>query len=156
MGQPDGFGGNCGLTFFSPETVCRAGKRPCLQIVEMRIGDEEVKTDTKSGFFKVTSRPVMESNLFEVCHEDNTFSIRFSTMSYNMPDGVQYLYSIDNEPYVAMVGSSGILTLNHLPSGTYKIRVKAIVNGLESDVKAFTVIVRSPWYASLPAFILYF
>lgn len=150
------FGGNCGLTFFSPETVCRAGKRPCLQIVEMRIGDEEVKTDTKSGFFKVTSRPVMESNLFEVCHEDNTFSIRFSTMSYNMPDGVQYLYSIDNEPYVAMVGSSGILTLNHLPSGTYKIRVKAIVNGLESDVKAFTVIVRSPWYASLPAFILYF
>lgn len=150
------FGGNSGLTLFSPETVRYADKRPCLQLVEMRIGDKEVTTDTKSGFFKVTNRPVMESNLFEVCHEDNTFSIRLSTMSYDMPDGVKYLYSIDHEPYVAMAGSSGMLALNHLPSGTYKIRVKAIVNGLESDVKAFTVIVRSPWYASLPAFIVYF
>lgn len=77
-------------------------------------------------------------------------------MGYDMPDGVKYLYSIDNEPYVAMAGSSGILTLNHLPSGTYKIRVKALVNGLESDAKVFTVIVRSLWYASLPAFIAYF
>lgn len=150
------FGGNSGLTIFSPETVRRAGKRPCLQLVEMRIGDKVVTTDTESGFFKVTNRPVMESNLFEVCHEDNTFSLRFSTMSYDMPDGVKYWYSIDKEPYAVMAGSSGVLTLDHLPSGTYKIRVKASVNGLESETKAFTVTVRPPWYAGLPAFIVYF
>lgn len=150
------FGGNNGLTFFSPEAVRQVGKRPNLWLVDMRIGNQKVTVDTQSGFFKVTNRPVMESNLFELCHEDNTFSLRFSTMGYDMPDGVKYLYSIDNEPYVAMAGSSGILTLNHLPSGTSKIRVKALVNGLESDAKVFTVIVRSPWYASLPAFIAYF
>ena len=77
-------------------------------------------------------------------------------MSYDMPDGVKYWYSIDKEPYAVMAGSSGVLTLNHLPSGTYKIRVKASVNGLESETKAFTVTVRPPWYASLPAFIVYF
>lgn len=149
------FGGNNGLTFFSPDAVCGVGQRPVCHLVEMLVGNDEVTVDTESGLYRVTECPVMDSDRFRLSYADNTFSIRFSTMQYDMPDGTAYFYSMNGEPYVQMQGSSGILTFNHLSAGTYKFSVKAVVNGVESEERLFTVEVRPPWYASITAYGVY-
>lgn len=149
------FGGTSGLTLFSPDTVRHVGMRPDLLLVDMRIGDEKVTVDTKSGLFKVTDLPVTESSRFVLSYKDNSFSIRFSAMAYGMTEGVEYLYSMNDEPFVPIVGSKGLLSMNHLSPGAYHFKVKSVVNGQESEVKAFTVVVRPPWYASWWAYGIY-
>ena len=43
----------------------------------------------------------------------------------------------------------------HLSPGTYRFRVKAERNGIETPERTFTVVVHSPWYRSTLAYILY-
>ena len=47
------------------------------------------------------------------------------------------------------------LTFTHLAPGTYRFRVKAERNNIETPEKAFTVIIHSPWYRSAWAYCLY-
>ena len=149
------FGGTSGVSLFSPDTVRHINARPKLLLVDMRVGNEDVTVDTKSGLFKITDRPVTESDRFVLSYKDNSFSIRFSAMAYGMPEGVEYLYSMNNEPFVPMVGTNGLLSINHLSPGNYRFRVKSVLNGQESEVKTFMVVVRSPWYASWWAYCIY-
>jgi signal transduction histidine kinase/DNA-binding response OmpR family regulator len=44
---------------------------------------------------------------------------------------------------------------NHLPSGTYRIEVRAIDNGVVSESRVFTLVVTPPWYRSTLAYIIY-
>ena len=149
------FGGTSGVTLFSPGMVRRMSARPDLLLVDMRIGNEDVTVDTKSGLFKVTDRPVTEADRFVLSYKDNSFSMRFSAMAYGMAAGVEYLYSMNDEPFVSMAGTNGLLTMNHLSPGNYRFKVKSVVNGQESDVKTFTVVVRPPWYAGWWAYCIY-
>ena len=68
---------------------------------------------------------------------------------------MEYLYSMNDEPFVSMAGTNGLLTMNHLSPGNYRFKVKSVVNGQESDVKTFTVVVRPPWYAGWWAYCIY-
>lgn len=149
------FGGTNGLTLFSPGTMQRVGMRPNLLLVDMHVGDKTVTVDTESGPFKVTALPVTESDRFTLSYKDNSFSIRFSTMAYDMAESVEYLYSINDDPFVPIMDTQGLLSVNHLSPGSYHFRVKAVANGQESEVKRFTVVVRPPWYTSWWTYIIY-
>ena len=48
-----------------------------------------------------------------------------------------------------------ILTLSHLPQGTYRFRVKAERNNIETPIKEFVVVIHSPWYRSAWAYFFY-
>ena len=81
--------------------------------------------------------------------------MQFSTLTYENPEHISYLYSINGEPFIRLHPGINVLTFSHLPEGTYRFRVKAERNNIETAEREFTVVIHSPWYRSAWAYFFY-
>ena len=108
-----------------------------------------------SGDYQITDTTVYASRRFELDYHDNTFSVQFSTLTYENPEHISYLYSINGEPFIRLHPGINVLTFSHLPEGTYRFRVKAERNNIETAEREFTVVIHSPWYRSAWAYFFY-
>ena len=84
-------------------------------------------------------------------------SLHFSCMDFERKDAVTYEYRVNggDRSWSSMSGPD--VDLSYLPAGHYEIRVRAHdAQGLWSPhIKTLSLIVRPPWYWSLPAQIFY-
>ena len=155
---PDGtiiFGGTGGVTWFKPENILQSQWEASVQLTSLTINGTPVNTATRSGSYQVTDTPVAASSHFELGYHDNSFAIQFSTLTYENPEHITYLYSINGEPYRMMPAGHNELSFTHLPPGTYRFRVKAERNNIETPERSFTLVVHSPWYRSAWAYFFY-
>ena len=155
---PDGtiiFGGTGGVTWFKPEKILQSQWEASVQLTSLTINGTPVNTATRSGSYQVTDTPVTASSHFELGYHDNSFAIQFSTLTYENPEHITYLYSINGEPYRMMPAGHNELSFTHLPPGIYRFRVKAERNNIETPERSFTLVVHSPWYRSAWAYFFY-
>ena len=155
---PDGtliFGGTGGVTWFKPENILQSQWEASVQLTSLTINGTPVNTATRSGSYQVTDTPVTASSHFELGYHDNSFAIQFSTLTYENPEHITYLYSINGEPYRMMPAGHNELSFTHLPPGIYRFRVKAERNNIETPERSFTLVVHSPWYRSAWAYFFY-
>lgn len=94
---------------------------------------------------------------FTVAHDENTITLEYSLLSYRHADEISFQYKInDAGRWLSLAEGTNTISLNKLKPGTYKIQVRAASNGTASEhVKVITITVKSPWYASTPAFLVY-
>ena len=149
------FGGTGGITWFNPSEVVPQTWKAKLQITGLVVGHTPVFAGMKSGSYTITEKSVINSDHFDLCFEDNSFNIQLSTFTYDNPEHIIYLYSINGEEWKKLQPGVNEIAFSHLPPGTYKFRVKAMNNQQETDVRKFVVKVHSPWYASKWAFLFY-
>ena len=149
------FGGVGGVTWFSPSEIKQAKWDASVQLTAFTINGEPVNSETISGRFHVTDTTAIASNRFELGYHDNSFAIQFSTLTYDNPEHITYLYSINGESFVRLQPGVNEITFSHLAPGTYKFRVKAERNSQETALREFTVVVHSPWYRSTLAYLIY-
>ena len=149
------FGGTGGVTWFKPEDIVSRTWEPKVQITAFIINGQPANSATYSGKYKVSNSSIFASNHFELSYNDNSFSLQFSTLTYENPEHISYLYSINGEPFIRMQQGDNVLNFSHLPSGNYRFRVKAERNGVETTTRDFTVVVHTPWYRSAWAYFFY-
>ena len=150
------FGGMQGITWFKPADLHPIKRKFAVHITGMRINGIDVRAGQKSGRYVITDSAVINSNRFELAHQDNSFSLNLSTLTFDYPDHITYEYSINGEPWITMPSGTHELTFSHMPSGTYRFRVKAIISDTESEIKEFIVKIHPVWYLSTWARLLYF
>ena len=148
-------GGTGGVTWFKPQDIVQSKWEANVQLTSFSINGKPVNTASMSDGYRVTETNVIKSNRFELSYQDNSFAIQFSTLTYENPEHISYLYSINGEPFSRLKAGMNELTFSHLPQGTYRFRVKAERNGQETPVREFTVVVHSPWYRSAWAYFFY-
>ena len=149
------FGGTGGVTWFKPQDILQSQWEATVQLTSLTINGTPVNTATRSGSYQVTDTPVTASSHFELGYHDNSFAIQFSTLTYENPEHITYLYSINGEPYRMMPAGHNELSFTHLPPGTYRFRVKAERNNIQTPERSFTLVVHSPWYRSAWAYFFY-
>ena len=149
------FGGTGGVTWFKPQDIQQNQWKASVQLTSLTINGTPVNTATRSGGYQVTDTPVTASSHFELGYHDNSFAIQFSTLTYENPEHITYLYSINGEPYRMMPAGHNELSFTHLTPGTYRFRVKAERNNIETPERSFTIVVHSPWYRSAWAYFFY-
>lgn len=111
---------------------------------------EEVRAD-------ITKLPVTEAREFTVSYEDNTITMEFSLLDYVDADNIIYEYRINgNDEWTRIASGTNSVTFSQLPSGTYDLDVRAIVNGEVSEVAEFVIRVKAPWYATTWMYLIYF
>lgn len=137
-----GFATADGITFFSPEAVERLEQRTA----DAQLSNVIIDGETFSAMY----------DTYTVPYSNNSLSLEFSTMNYNDVDNVTYEYRINGTGKWEQFADGNNITFTHMPSGTYKIEVRAR-NGsnVSEHVKAITVRVEHPWYASPIACTLY-
>ena len=148
-------GGTGGVTWFKPQDINQRRWNATVNLTSFAINGEPANKMTTSGGYQVTDTTIIASKRFELSYSDNSFAIQFSTLTYENPEHISYLYSINGEPFIRLQPGVNVLTFSHLPQGTYRFRVKAERNNRETPLREFTVVVHSPWYRSAWAYFLY-
>ena len=149
------FGGVGGLTWFNPADIKQAKWDATVRLVRFIVNSTPINSASESGIYHICDTSVIASDRFQLAAHDNNFGIQFSTLTYDNPEQITYLYSINGEDYSSLQPGINEITFTHLPPGTYRFRVKAIRNNIETPEKVFTVIIHSPWYRSAWAYCLY-
>lgn len=149
------FGGTGGVTWFRPQDIVQRKWEANVQLTSFSINGQPLIRGSHSGSYLVTDTTVFASKHFELSYNDNSFSIEFSTLTYENPEHISYLYSVNGEPFIRLRKGVNLLTFSHLPSGTYRFRVKAERNNMETPERSFTVVVHSAWYRSSWAYFFY-
>ena len=149
------FGGVGGITWFHPEKIQPTKWEAKVRLVSFIINNEAISSNSTSDNYRICDTTVIAADRFELSNHDNTFAIQFSTLTYDNPEHITYLYSINGEAFTRLQPGSNELTISHLPPGTYRFRVKAERNNQYTPERSFTVIVHAPWYRTPWAYTLY-
>ena len=142
-------GGTGGINWFNPLTMKQHKGKLDVFISSFMVNNTVVHAGRKSGFYTITEKPSYFSNLFQLSHDDSSFSLQLTTLTYNNIEQISYAYSINGDQWHQMQPGQNDLSFYHMPAGTYHIQVKAVSNSLESSIREFTVIVHPVWYASI-------
>ncbi|MVM28473.1 response regulator [Spirosoma sp. HMF4905] len=149
------FGGVNGITYFKPDEIRIANKRLSVQIVDLYIHGKPVRKGTTSGGYQVVDTTVNSASEFHLSHQDNSFTLGFSTMDFIDAERVSYLYSINDNDWVELRLGSNRLTFDNLAPGTYVFRLKAKANKAISDQHQVTIVIHPAWYVSTWAKVVY-
>ena len=148
-------GGTGGITWFNPADMKPQPWKAAVSLTGITVGNTQVAPGVKSGIYTITDSIVINSERFDLCYDDNSFTLHFSTLSYDNPEHIVYLYSINNDEWTRLQPGTNEITFSHMQSGKYNFRVKAVNNQQETEAISFMVKIHSPWYASGWAYLFY-
>lgn len=148
-------GGSGGLNWFQADQVRQHPWQAKVVISGFILNNKTVIPGMKSGSYTITDNWSTLSRDFQLSHEDNTFTLQLSTLTYNNVEQIRYAYSINGDAWRTVPAGQNELAFSHMAPGSYKYRIKAICNGYETPVKEFTITIHPAWYASIWAKLFY-
>ncbi|PKD15922.1 hypothetical protein APR41_11315 [Salegentibacter salinarum] len=142
------FGSTNGVTFFDPSEITSKGSNVDLRITGFYLQDEPVKKGMKSGSYSITEKAIIDADTMELAHNDNDFSIEFSSFAFKNQQWITYSYSLNSENWIKLRPGMNTVTFNNLEPGTYHFKVRAKDYGEYSNVQELSIIIHPPWYFS--------
>lgn len=151
------FGGTHGVTSFHPYDIEENVRAYTPHIVRLDIFGTPVNASTLSGGQHVTTGPVSETEAFTLAPGDNTFTLHFSTLTFDNPDKITYLYRIPEQSKRWMQTQPGDnrVTFNNVPPGTYTLQFKVAGDNRPEAVHSVTVTILPPWHQTWWAWLVY-
>lgn len=149
------FGGLNGITYFQPNKITLPEKTLQIRLTDFYIHDQAVKKGMKSGLREIIDESVMTAKTFHLAHNDNSFTIEFSTMEFSTPERISYMYSMNNNDWIRLRPGTNRVSFNNLTPGKYKFKVMAQDFNIQSDVKEIEILISPAWYLSVWAKCLY-
>ena len=151
------FGGINGITCFSPERIGNVSKETNVWITDFYVFNQPIHKNSLSGGDPIIHTSVQDAELFRLSHEDNTFSIVFSTLQYNNPGQISYQYKINELSSQWLSTEPGVnrVTYNNLPPGRYTFQVRALNYGNYSETRTVKILITPPWHQTWWAYCIY-
>ncbi|MBK1439558.1 response regulator [Parapedobacter sp. ISTM3] len=142
------FGGIHGVTYFRPGEIHIQNKKRIVNIVDFYVRDKAVRKGMKSGRYAIVDTAVNHAQTFHLDYRDNSFSVEFSTMDFNDSERVSYVYSLNNNEWLALRPGNNRLAFDNLEAGEYRLRIRARSNDTFSDIKEARIIIHPVWFQS--------
>lgn len=151
------FGISDGITSFQPASLRGSQPNPgVVHLTGLYIGDNAVNCNTLSDGVQVITKPLDQSDRFQISYLDNTFEMEFSLLNYLNTENVIYEYRLNGaENWAQTAAGSHTVSFTHLPPGSYLLEVRANDNGVQTETQTYRIIVRAPWYRSSWAYLFY-
>jgi signal transduction histidine kinase/ligand-binding sensor domain-containing protein/CheY-like chemotaxis protein/AraC-like DNA-binding protein len=151
------FGGVNGVTGFFPDEIHNRQAQLNVYVTHFYLYGKPVHRYQKSGGKTIFNTPVLQLEEIRLAASDNVFGFEFSTIGYANSEETSFRYKLDNPDAQWMTTLSGAnrIAYANLPPGRYRLLYQAVDKENESAVRAITIIIRPPWYASTPAMIIY-
>ena len=137
------FGSYDGIISFYPE--------------EVRGSLAELTGDIYLTNFMIEGKPVCSMNdRFKIPYDQNSFTLEYSMLNFKNIDNLRYEYRLNNGSWTMLGEGVNSISFNRMKPGTYTIEMRATSNGAyTTNSSIVTVVVRSPWYASFWAYLIY-
>lgn len=148
-------GGTGGFNYFDAIKVKQHPWKATVNLTGFFVGNKRVRPGVESGNYMITDKWVFISKKFDLSHEDNSFTLQLSTLTYSNVEQISYAYSVNGEDWRYVSSGQNEISFSHMPHGSYKFRIKAICNGYETPIKEFEIVIHPAWYASMWAKAIY-
>ena len=151
------FGGIYGITHFRPSEIVDTKKALEVTLTDLYVVNRSVKMGDKSGGRDILDAPLHQAGSFSLSHEDNTFTIEFSTLKFSNPDRMVYQYMIEEigRNWLSTYPGVNKISYTNLNYGSYTFKIRACDDDNYSEVKTIKIYIRPPWYQSVWAYIVY-
>ena len=145
------FGGNGGLTSFSPLMIDNGGFRmPQVTLARLTMLDREVVYDPAAGGDNLIDKHISEATRIRVPRDVDMFSLEFSVPEYTNPQRLVYAYRLSGfeDDWKTAPARLRMATYTNVPPGRYRFEVKAFFAGDPEDCseRAVDLRVEAPWY----------
>ena len=149
------FGGINGLDWFYPEEIQISDRIPQLVISGFRLYNKLILPGDTT---EILSRNINELDKITLKHNQNFFTIEFTTLNFINPDKSLFEYKLENfnSDWVS-AGNQREANFTNVPFGKYRLLVKATnEDGIWSDeIKSLQIIIRPPLWRTWPAYLFY-
>ncbi len=149
------FGGVNGITYFNPTEITVANKEWHVRVTDFYLSGKPVRKGMLSGGKEIIDRPVFEAETFHLAHNDNAFTIEFSTVELDNTDRIIYEYAMDDGQWINLPHGTNQVSFSNLVPGTYRFRLRAKDGLTTSEAKQVTIHIASPWWNSAWAWFVY-
>ena len=144
------FGGLNGINWVRKRTADETESLPRVMLTQLFIGEEEILTGHAYDGNVPLQQALNESNHIELNSDQNTFTIKFAAGNYNQSERLQFMYMIEGLDKMWHDGDAmkhGV-TFTDIPSGTYKLHVKAISaeGAVSNQERVIEIVIRKPWF----------
>ena len=87
---------------------------------------------------------------------DNMVSMEFSLMNFLDAANTVFEYRLSKDAeWTRNISGQNTITFAHLPFGNHQLEVRAIVGGVISPTSVFTITIKTPWYRTTLAYVIY-
>ena len=147
-------GSNYGMLVADPSKVGNEQEKISITFTDLKVngismhpGDEDSPLEEALSY----------TDKISLAHNQNSFTIDFSTFNYSGDDAVKYSYMLENfDRQWSQPSTDSYVSYKNLPSGTYLLRVKACNTvGEWSGESVLKIVVRPPFWLSRWAIMLY-
>lgn len=154
------FGGIKGLTAFYPHIVDqRKYPVPPLYFSDLRVMNEPVSYNPSLEDGNILDKHITEASQITLPFKSNMFSIKFTVLEYTNPRKIMYAYKMDgfDNEWNYTEHDSRIVSYTNIPSGRYRMMVKAFFEGTpeEFSYREIDIRILPPWYRTAGAFMMY-
>lgn len=144
------FGGTNGFVTIRPEAKAASNYLPPIRLKSLSIFGRECRMDS-------LLHADHDQMSLQLAHNQNFFRLDFMAIDYINGNNLSYAYRLDEAggPWIDLDGNW--VSLSNLSPGRYTLRIKYRNNSTGQEAFAPPILVRvaPPWYASLPARVLY-
>ncbi len=153
------FGGNKGVSFFSPDSIHTNKQAPSVRLTTLRILNQKVEVNQVVHDRVVLEKPLYLTSTLALEHEDKSISIEFSALHYANPAGNKYAYMLVgfDKDWIYTDADKRVATYANLNAGNYLFRVKAAnSDGVWNETPTeLQVVVAPAIWASTAAYVVY-
>ncbi|MBO4463214.1 MAG: helix-turn-helix domain-containing protein [Prevotella sp.] len=143
-------GGIYGVSQMRHKSVREQSALPPVMLTQLFIGEEEIFTGHEYDGNVILRQTLNESSGIHLNSDQNTITIKFGGGDYNQSERLQFMYwmeGLDDDWHNGDAMKHGV-TFEDLPSGRYKLHVKAIsAEGNISNIeRILEIVIAKPWY----------
>lgn len=144
------FGGVSGLVAYRPAESETDATNQKVYITNIRVDDQEIRPEV-GGIIETN---ILSAQSITLPHDMSNLAFDVSSLNLGGVEHDSYEYRMEgvDKDWMNSPGGKSIF-YSHLQPGTYKLHVR--VKGNTDDGTTLTVVVRSPWYATTLAQIIY-
>lgn len=150
------FGGNNGLSYFSPMVMSQSLTKnpPRIILKKLTVQNKEIKVDDETG---ILSKAINFTSEINLSHRHNSITIDYHAFDFATAGEIRYCYILDGlEEEWNNVGKRDIASFSNLRPGNYAFKVKAQNNkGIWSEVSSLDIKIKPSPFLTIWAFSIY-
>lgn len=151
------FGGVSGFSMFYPYDIDDSPRQYSPRLTRLTLFSQPVTTATLSGGIPVIKDVLDRAGEVSLSHTDNTFSLHFSTLTFDNPDKIVFEYRIreHGDTWLRTMPGQNHVTLNNMSPGKYHFQLRVAGDNSPDGTRSLVIEIRPPWYQTWWAMAVY-
>jgi signal transduction histidine kinase/ligand-binding sensor domain-containing protein/DNA-binding response OmpR family regulator len=148
------FGSSKGPLIFNPSEISLSKYQPNIILTDFELLNQSITPDDKS----LLNKSITFTKQINLSHDQNVFTIKFSSTDFNESDQTQFLYKLDGFDKVWLTADKNRAAIyTNINPGSYTFKVKGTnSDGLWSDKEAsVSIFISPPVWKTNWAYLLY-